>query len=96
MGATRIRVLGIGPRQFFEWRDGNVPVANELFKDTYASPLMRDVIEQVEVAKSANRGPFFFGPKLSSRMRLLGSHPLDTCRSIGSQEHRSLAETSRR
>ena len=96
MGATRIRVLGIGAHQFFEWRDGNVPVANKFFKDTYASPLMRDVIEQVEVAKSANRGPFFLAPELSSRMRLLGSHPLDTCRSIGSQEHRSLAETSRR
>ena len=41
----------------------NVPVANKFFKDTYASPLMRDVIEQVEVAKSAKQGTLFLRPQ---------------------------------
>ena len=39
MGVTRIRVLGIGAHQFFEWRGGNVAVVNKFFVDTYASPL---------------------------------------------------------
>jgi len=72
MGATRIRVLGIGPHQFFEWRDGNVPVANKFFKDTYASPLMKNVIQQVEAAKSVNQGPFFFGPRIEFAYAVVG------------------------
>ncbi len=72
MGATRIRVLGIGPHQFFEWRDGNVPVANKFFKDTYASPAMRNVIQQVEAAKSRNKGPFFFGPRIEFTYAVVG------------------------
>jgi hypothetical protein len=72
MGTSRIRVFGIGRHKFFEWRDGNVPVANKFFKDTYASPLMRDVIQQVEAAKSANDGPFFFGPRIEFTYAVVG------------------------
>ncbi|MGH9616519.1 MAG: hypothetical protein ACRD28_07225 [Acidobacteriaceae bacterium] len=72
MGATRVRVFGIGPHQFFEWRDGNVPVANTFFSDTCASPLMRDVVREVAAAKSINKGPFFFGPRIEFMYAVVG------------------------
>jgi hypothetical protein len=72
MGASRIRVLGIGPHQFFEWRNGNSPVGVKFFKDTHASPLMGGIIQQVKAAKSANRGPFFIGPRIEFAYAVVG------------------------
>ena len=63
IGAARLRVLGIGEHEFFEW-DGNVPVGDNFFKDDYASQPMRDVVREITEIKSSNPGPFFMGPRL--------------------------------
>ncbi len=62
MGAIRIRVYGLSPHRFFEWRTGNHPVPDKFFRDTYASPLMLNVLREVKAVKSADPGPYFFGP----------------------------------
>lgn len=71
-GVMRWRVQGIGPGQFFEWRDAAHSVNSKFFSDLHASGEMSDASDQIKKAISDNQGPFFLGPRLEMGYALNG------------------------
>ena len=64
IGVDRLRVLGIGPGQFFEFTGANRPVRDVLFSSLVATPYLDDVQHEGHRAAAMLPGPVFFGPRL--------------------------------
>ena len=71
-GATRIRVLGIGPHVFFEWQDNQHRIESGFFKNMRVSGSMVEVENEVAQALNVNQGPYFFGTRLDFNYAVFG------------------------
>lgn len=64
LGFARARVFTIGPHLFFEWSDHDHLVTSGFLKNMRISSSLVDVERDIDLARSNNTGPFFFGPRL--------------------------------
>ena len=74
-GALRVRVYGIGPGRFFEWRDNQHRIDSGYLKNMRVSSTMFEVEREVELAKESNPGPYFFGPRMEFNYAVLRLTP---------------------
>jgi hypothetical protein len=71
-GAERVRVYAIGPHVFFEWQDNQQRIESGYLKNMRVSSPMIEVEREIELATSANPGPYFFGSRLDFNYAVLG------------------------
>ena len=65
MGVSRERVLGIGPRMFFDYKMEAEPFADGFFRGMYCSKDFKEVYAQTQALVSEIRGqPVTFGPRM--------------------------------
>lgn len=71
-GAERLRVYGIGPHLFFEWRDNQHRIDSGFLKNMHVGGGMIQVQRDVAEALKANPGPYFFGPRVDYNYAVFG------------------------
>jgi hypothetical protein len=71
-GAARVRVYGIGPHLFFEWRDNGSRVEGGFLKNMRVSSTMIEVEREAGSALKTYPGPYFFGPRLEFNYAVFG------------------------
>lgn len=63
-GYARVRVFGIGPHVFFEWKDNQNLIKKGFLKNARVSTRLVEVEREIGIALKENPGPVFFGPRL--------------------------------
>ena len=71
-GAARMRIYGVGPHLFFEWKDNQHRVENGFLRNIFVSGSMVNVENEVAQALHTNPGPYFLGPRLDFNYAVFG------------------------